>query len=181
MFILNLFTLKLQCHKANQKGQNHRQNERGPEEIFRQLAAEHQVQPTAQKSVGISNSKDASDHGAITSWLVPAPPKRHSLSSHASQWSPQIEKQPQLVLHHPKPPPPHTAASHSDHSRTQSHGQTSATQLFRAKAVPTRGPSLCEAAAKTPALSWLHKANYGHQLNCLYIQNERNPSKELEG
>lgn len=75
----------MQYHKANQKGQNHRQNETGPEEIFGQLAAKRQIQPTAQKSVVISNSKDASDHGAITSQLVLASPKRHSLSSHASQ------------------------------------------------------------------------------------------------
>lgn len=77
--VFNSFILKLQCRKANQKGQNHRQNETGPEEIFRQLAAKCQGQPTAQKSVGTSSSEDASDHGAINNWLVPAPLKRRSL------------------------------------------------------------------------------------------------------
>jgi len=86
---------------------------------------------------GYFNSKDASDHAAVTSWLMSAPPKRHTLSSHASQRCPQIEKQPQLVLYHPKSPLMHWAASHSDRSRTQSCGQTSGTQPFRAKAGPS--------------------------------------------
>lgn len=104
-----------------------------------------------------------------------------ALSRHVSLFVGSIVKQPQLVLYHPKSPSPHKAASHSNHSCTQSHAQTSATQPFRAMAAPTHGLLLHEAAAKTPALPQLHEANHGHQLNCLYIQNEGNTCKELGG